>query len=153
MSQAHVLRGNQWVATEGNQTDDTLQENAQEAFPYLEKISMTARRNPYAMLTIIVSIASVVVIAVTTLSVSIIGSVFIMYGKMNKMEADQAVIIKSLDKRETEDKVTRTYEASVLSRQNYMVGLMDGKQKAAMNAYDKSNPIRFPSDEPKKPED
>src|SRR5262249_24043049 len=98
------------------------------------------------MLTIIVSIASVVIIAITTLSVSVIGSVFIMYGKMNTIEAKQETIIQRLDKQYNEDKLTRTYNATVLSRQNYMVGLMDGKQQQKMTEYDKANPVRFPDD-------
>ena len=102
---------------------------------------MTAKKSPYAMLTIIVSIASVIIIAVTTLSVSVIGSVFVMYGKMNTLETQQTVIIEQLNENKSELKVLRTYEASVLSRQNYAVGLMGKGQQERMNAYDRSNPI------------
>lgn len=107
---------------------------------------MVAKRNPYAMLTVIVSIATVVIICVTTLSVAIIGGMFIMYGEMKGIRADSAAISKMLDKRETEDKVTRTYTASVLARQDFMVGLMTAKQQTQVNSYDRSNPIRRPSD-------
>ena len=115
--------------------------DAHSAFPYLEKISMTAKKNPYAMLTIIISIASVIVIAVTTLSVSILGSVFVMYGKMSAMENQQQVIIEKLTTNDSELKVLRTYESSVLASQNYAVGLMDSRQQERMNSYDKANPI------------
>src|SRR5215813_639337 len=121
----------------GQTSAKPLQESLDTAFPYLERIGMVAKKNPYAMLTIIVSIASVVIIAITTLSVSVIGSVFIMYGKMNTIEAKQETIIQRLDKQDNEDKLTRTYNATVLSRQNYMVGLMDGKQQQKMTEYDK----------------
>lgn len=118
------------------------------AFPYLEAIAVTAKKNPYAMLTIIVAIASVVIIAVTTLSIAIIGSVFIMYGKMSAMEVQQKSILDELVANKQEVKVLRTYEASVLSRQNYIAGLMDNNAKKQLNQYDIANPIpRVPNKE------
>lgn len=137
-----------YIPRNGQETDKGLPKSYQDAFPYLEKIAVTAEKNPYTMLTIIVSIASVIVIAVTTLSISVIGSVFIMYGKMNSMEAQQTVIIEKLGTNEQELKVLRTYEASVLSRQNYIAGLMDGKRKQQLNEYDRANPIPRIPDKP-----
>ena len=119
-----------------------------EAFPYLEDLGMVARKHPYAMLTAIISIATVVMICVTTLGVSIIGGVFIMYGSMRSIETQQTAILSRLDQQDNENKLTRTYNATVLSRQNFMVGLMDPKQQKQMNEYDKANPVRFP-DKPK----
>lgn len=101
---------------------------------------MVAKKNPYAMLTIIVSIASVIIITVTTLSVSIIGSVFVMYGKMNKIEADQAVIIRKLDKNDEVAELTGMKADHAVARQNYLVGLMDEKQQGLVNDYDRANP-------------
>lgn len=118
------------------------------AFPYLESISVTAKKNPYAMLTIIVSIASVLIIAVTTLSISVIGSVFIMYGTMTKMQQQQSTIIDQLaavQKQQSEDgNAMRAYEAANGKRIEFVVGLMTPNQQARMDEYDRTHPIPLP---------
>lgn len=129
------------ISQNGNKTREGLQETAQEAFPYLEKMRVMAQKNPYAMLGAMIAVASIVVAAVVTFSVAIFTGAFLLYGKMSGMEVSQRQILEKLSENENEVKVLRTYEASVLARQNYIAGLMDSKRKEQLNQYDKANPL------------
>jgi hypothetical protein len=122
------------------------QDHASTAFPYLEKIQVMAQKNPYAMLGAMIGVAAIVVTAVTTFAIAIFTGAFLLYGKMSGMEVSQRQILEAFNKNEEEVKVLRTYEASVLARQNYIAGLMDAKRKDQLNQYDKANPLPRPPD-------
>lgn len=111
---------------------------------------MAARKHPYAMLAAMISIASIVVVAVTTVAVSIFGGMFLMYGTMRDIQANQAVIIDQQVKVEGQVSVVKTYSASILGRQDFMIGLMTKEQQERVNAYDRANPRVLLPDEVRK---
>lgn len=109
---------------------------------------MVAKKNPYAMLSVIVGIAAIITAAIVTLSISIIGAVFIMYGTMNRMQEQQAGILKELSAIQAQQKddgnAMRAYEAANGKRIEFVVGLMSPQQQSRMNEYDRTHPIPLP---------
>lgn len=117
-----------------------------ETFPRLEAFLMTLRKNPYAAIGVMIAIATLVITALSAVAVSMFAAIFMMYGTMNQSTAKLDVVIKTLDEAKTEQKVMRTYTASTLSRQNFMVGLMSRDQQKAVAEYDRNNPINPPAE-------
>lgn len=105
---------------------------------------MVAKKYPYAMLTAIISIASVVVICITTLSVAIIGSVFMMYGTMREIQSQQQTQMDQLAairvQQRDDGNAMRAYEAANGKRTEFMIGLMSTTQQRQMNEYDQTHP-------------
>ena len=125
---------------------EVIETQPEPPYPPLEAILTTARKYPLTAIAIMVSIAALVVGAVVTLAISVIGGMFLMYGTMNQNTAQLATISKQLEENKTEQKVMRTYTASTLSRQNFMVGLLTRDQQRAISEYDKNNPINQPKE-------
>lgn len=111
------------------------------AFPYLGQIIVAAKNHPYAMLIGIVTAVGSVLVAIGTLAVITVGGMFSMYGTMREMKAQQATIIDQQATYVNEIKVLRTYEASVLSRQNFIAGLMSAESQQRLNDFDRANPV------------
>jgi len=106
---------------------------------------MALKDYPYTAVGIIVSVAGLIVLLLTTLSVSVIGSLFSMNGTMHDIKAQQTLIIQRQEaayvEQINEAKVARTYATADLARTNFMVGLMTPRQQAAVSLYDKANPL------------
>lgn len=115
-------------------------------FPRLEAVLASAIKNPYAAIAAMIAVASLIVTAIVGVAASMFAAVFIMYGTMNQTTAKLDTVIKQLDENKTEAKVMRTYTASTLSRQNFMVGLMTRDQQRAVAEYDKNNPVNPPKE-------
>lgn len=113
-------------------------------FPYLETIVTAAKRYPHAALAAMISIASVVIAAVTVLAVSVIGGMFLMYGEMRQNTALMGDILKKqqvIETRQLDDgKVMRAYESANGKRIEFVVGLMTKEQQQRMNEYDRTHP-------------
>jgi len=110
-------------------------------FPFLEVALNKAKESPWIVLSIIVGVAAIIVGAIVSFTVGFGLFLFSLNGTMHEMKAQQTVIVEQLNENKNDLKVLRTYEASVLSRQNYAVGLMDRKGRDAMNEYDRANPL------------
>lgn len=123
---------------------DIIETKPDPPYPRLEALLTTASKYPVAAIGVMVSIAAIVVGMVVTLAIAVIGGMFVMYGTMNQTTAKLDTVIKALDEAKTEQKVMRTYTASTLSRQNFMVGLMTRDQQKAISEYDKGNPVVNP---------
>lgn len=122
-----------------------------EPFPYLENIMVAAKKYPYAAIGVMISIAAVVISAVTVLAVSIGGGMFLMYGEM---KANTALLKTSLDQQvaiEGQVKVVKTIAQATLARQDFMTGLMTKEQQERVNAYDRTNPRTPAPEESAKP--
>lgn len=103
-----------------------------------------ADKHPYVVVGIIVSVVGIVMAALMTIAITVIGGMFSMYGTMREMQAQQAVIIKQQADYANDIKVLRTYEASVLSRQNFIAGLMTPEDQKRLAEFDRANPIPNP---------
>jgi len=114
------------------------------AFPFLETISVTARKHPYATLAAIVALVGTVLSAIVTACVILFTSFFTMYGTMRELQANQKVFIDNQAVLMSELKVMRTYNASVLSRQNFIAGLMSPDDQKRLNEFDRANPLYQP---------
>lgn len=121
-------------------------------FPYLETIVTAAKKYPHAALAAMISVAALVISAVTVLAVSIIGGMFLMYGEMRQntatMRENQATMVQILNKQQTIENrqieagnIMRAYEAANGKRIEFIVGMMSPNQQRAINAYNKSNPL------------
>ena len=112
--------------------------------PYLETIVVAAKKYPYTAIGVMISIAAVVISAVTVLSVSVIGGMFIMYGQMTKIAATQETILTQYAETRAEvqntGNVMRAYEAANGKRIEFLVGLMSPQQQARANEYDRTHP-------------
>lgn len=113
-----------------------------EAFPYLENIVLTAKKHPYAMLAGIVTMVGTVLVAIASACVILFSSFFTMYGTMREMQAQQKQFIEQQQSLTNELKVMRTYNASILARQNFIAGMMTPDSQRRLNEYDKANPVR-----------
>lgn len=133
-------------------SSEAKQDQPDSPFPYLETIVAAAKKYPYAAVGVMISIAAVVISAVTVLSVSVIGGMFLMYGEMRQntatMRENQATMLQILNKQQTIENrqidagnIMRAYEAANGKRVEFMVGLMSPGQQRAMNAYNRSNPM------------
>lgn len=115
-----------------------------EPFPYLEKMTVVVKKHPYAAIGAMISIAAIVISAITVISVSIGGGMFLMYGEMNRNTAlMQQILTKQevIETRQLDDgKVMRAYEAANGKRIEFMVGLMTKEQQERMNNYDRIHP-------------
>lgn len=100
-----------------------------------------ADRHPYVAVGIIVSVVGIVMAALMTIAITVIGGMFSMYGTMRAMQTQQETIIKQQADYANDIKVLRTYEASVLSRQNFIAGLMSPTEQKRLGEFDRANPI------------
>ncbi len=114
------------------------------AFPYLEKIGVTARKHPYAMLAAIIGAVGTVLVTIASACVILFSSFFTMYGTMREMQAQQKVFIENQAVLMSELKVMRTYNTSVLSRQNFIAGLMSPEDQKRLMDFDRANPLYQP---------
>lgn len=112
--------------------------------PFLRDIMSTADKHPYAVVGIIITVVGIVMAALVTIAITVIGGMFSMYGTMREIQAQQTVILKELTTYQNDIKVLRTYEASVLSRQNFIAGLMSPEDQRRLAEYDRANPIPSP---------
>jgi hypothetical protein len=117
------------------------EDEALAAFPYLEKIGVTARKHPYAMLAGIIGAVGTVLVTIASACVILFSSFFTMYGTMREMQAQQKVFIENQAVLMSELKVMRTYNASVLSRQNFIAGLMSPDDQKRLMEFDRANPL------------
>jgi len=111
-----------------------------------------AKQYPYAAIGVMISIAGIVMAAVTVLAVSVIGGMFLMYGEMKQntatMKENQATMVQILNKQQTienrqidDGNIMRAYEAANGKRIEFMVGLMSPDKQRAMNQYNQANPL------------
>lgn len=111
-----------------------------------------AQKYPYAAIGVMISIAALVISAVTVLSVSVIGGMFLMYGEMRQntatMKENQATMVQILNKqqiienRQIDDgKVMRAYEAANGKQNEFMIGLMSRDNQRTMFEYKRANPL------------
>jgi hypothetical protein len=116
-----------------------------EPFPYLEDAMVAIRKYPYAALGAMISIAAVVISAVTVLAVSVIGGMFLMYGQMKETTATQALLLtrfEQFDQQHRSDyNALRAYASADLSRTNFLVGLMSAEKQEQANSYDRTHPM------------
>lgn len=123
------------------------------AFPYLEQIVVAAKQHPYAMLAAMISVASIVIVAVVTVAVATFTGAFLMYGTMRDIQAKQEMIIRDVAETKGQVSVIKTLSASTYARQDFMVGLMTKENQERVNAHDRNNPRPLPpalKDEEKK---
>lgn len=109
-------------------------------FPYLEDLMNTAAKYPYSALGAMIAIASVVIAAVVTVSVAMFAGVFLMYGSMREIQANQRVLMDTVVEVKGQVSVVKTIAQSGLARQDFMIGMMTKEQQEAMNAYDRTHP-------------
>lgn len=113
---------------------------------------VAAKRHPYAMLTAMISVAGLVIVAVTTLAVSIITGMLLMYGQMRENTAEvrsntalMVTILKKQDSIEAaqtaQGNAIRAYEAANGNRLGIIVGLMSPSSQRAYTAYSQANPM------------
>jgi len=124
---------------------ETVQPQPDLPLPYLEDAMVAAKKYPYAMLTIIVSVVGIIVGSGVVLSIAIIGSVFSMSNTMHEVKAQQVTILQQLAKTQTDvdnmGTAMRAYEAANGKRTEYQIGLMTRDQQRSMNDYDQSHPL------------
>lgn len=115
-----------------------------EPFPYLEKLVVAIKKYPYAAIGVMISIAAVIVSAITVLAVSIIGGMFLMYGEMKENTALMQEIKnnqKAIEERQLNDgNVMRAYEASNGKRIEFVVGMLSKDAQEKVNQYDRAHP-------------
>jgi hypothetical protein len=128
---------------------ETFEVEADDPFPYLEQISVVAKRHPYAMLAGIITAVGSVLVAIGTGVAVVVSSMFTMYGTMTAMQADQKAFIENQAVIVNELKVMRTYNASVLSRQNFIAGLMSPDDQKRLMEFDRANPLYQPPPAPR----
>lgn len=119
--------------------------------PFVRDIMSTADKHPYAVVGVIVTVVGIVMAALVTIAITVIGGMFSVYGTMREMRAEQTYILKELTTYQSEIKVLRTYESSVLSRQNFIAGLMSPDKQKLLAEYDRANPIVQPTPQPARP--
>ena len=115
-----------------------------EPFPYLEKLVVAVKKYPYTAIGVMISIAAVIISAVTVLAVSIIGGMFLMYGEMKENTALMQEIKanqKAIEERQLDDgKVMRAYEAANGKRIEFVVGMLNKEAQEKVNQYDRAHP-------------
>lgn len=118
------------------------------AFPFLEDIRVATRRHPYAVIAAIVTAAVSVIGAIIGAVVFVAVAGFQMYGtqqatltEIRQLRQENAVITSEL-------KVMRTYNTSILSRQNFIAGLMSPDDQKRLNEFDRANPLYVPAPKP-----
>lgn len=121
--------------------DAVVGESESAVFPYIEQLVTVSKKHPWGVLAAIVTAVGSVLVAIGTLAVIVVGGMFSMYGTMRELKVQQATIIEQQMVYTNEIKVLRTYEASVLSRQNFIAGLMSQDMQKRLNEYDRSNPV------------
>lgn len=104
-----------------------------------------AKRNPYALIGIMIAIAGIVVAAVVTLAVSVVGGMFIMYGTMRENTVLMGSILKkqeTIEHRQLDDgKVMRAYESANGKRIEFIVALQSKENQRLINEYDAAHPM------------
>ena len=113
---------------------------------------MTAvKKYPHAALAAMISIAAVVISAVTVLAVSIIGGMFLMYGEMRQntatMRENQATMVQILQKQQTIENrqidagnIMRAYEMHNNEKLGVVISLLPPERQAAFYAWSKVHP-------------
>lgn len=125
--------------------DDTVpRDDIHAAFPFLEQISVTAKKHPYLTLAGIVALVGTVLSAIVGACVILFSSFFTMYGEMRETRAELKSLRSDIAIYVSEAKVSRTYSASVLARQNFIAGLMSKEAQQRLAEYDRVNPVSPP---------
>lgn len=119
-------------------------EPEQDAFPYLEQMSVAARKHPYAALGAMIAVAGIIVAAIVTMAVAVFTGMFMMYGTMRETTANQVQIQQSLmaiQKQQTDDmNAVRAYASNNARRNEFIVGLLSRQSQAAIAEWDRANP-------------
>lgn len=114
-------------------------------FPYLEKVLKVAKDYPYQAIGIMISIAAVVMAAVTVLAVSVIGGMFLMYGQMREVSITQKTLLTQYQETRAEVRdtgnVMRTYENMNGKRTEFLISLMDPVQQARFREWERTHPF------------
>lgn len=112
--------------------------------PFAQDLASAMDKHPYVVVGLMITVVGIVMAAIVTVALAVIGGMFSVYGTMNAMKAEQTILIQQVAEYRNDVKVLRTYEASVLARQNYIAGLMTPDDQRRLNEYDRANPIPHP---------
>lgn len=112
--------------------------------PFARDFMSATEKHPYIVVGLMITVVGIVMAALVTIAVTVIGGMFSVYGTMNAMKAEQAILVQQVAEYRNDIKVLRTYEASVLARQNYIAGLMTPDDQRRLNEFDRANPIPNP---------
>lgn len=142
-SNRHLGNGNSLPAIA--HSSEAKEDQPDSPFPYLETALAVAKKYPYTAIGVMISIAAIVISAVTVLSVSVIGGMFIMYGQMTKIAATQETILSQYaetraDVKETGN-VMRAYENVNGKRTEFLISLMDPAQQARYREWERTHPL------------
>lgn len=133
------------------------QEQPDSPYPFLEKALSAVKKHPNSALAAMIAIAGTVIAAITVLSVSIIGGMFLMYGQMREVSATQRTLLSQYQETRAEVRDTgnimRTYENMNGKRTEFLISLMDPAQQARYREWERTHPFPLLPAAPKQLED
>lgn len=121
------------------------QDQPDSPFPYLETILTVAQKYPYAAIGVMISIAGIIMSAITVLAISVIGGMFLMFGQMKEISATQKTILTQYQETRADVKETgnvmRAYENVNGKRTEFLISLMDPVQQARYREWERTHPM------------